>query len=243
MQTDTALEAAHPGPRCVPTRARPTSRPRPPPERGVGRRWHARTLERRRVPRMARASVGEVRSSPRCPRRRAGRTGRRLRFVGLGGHARRPPRVPERVAIDPEFRRQDRQRAAHRSHRGGPRARCRVPDRPAKGPRHVDRPAQRRRRRSGAPLRVRAGTLVLRHGAADRRRPAGDRAIARRAGAAADHRRVAWQPWTADHEAFLDHWGGHDDSEASFRRWRESPEYDPSCSSSRGRATRSPAAC
>ena len=39
---------------------------------------------------------------------------------------------------------------------------------------------------------------------------------------------MAWQPWTADHEAFLDHWGGHDDSEASFRRWRESPEYDPS---------------
>ena len=39
---------------------------------------------------------------------------------------------------------------------------------------------------------------------------------------------LAWQLWTADHEAFLDHWGGHDDSEASFLRWRESPEYDPS---------------
>ena len=38
----------------------------------------------------------------------------------------------------------------------------------------------------------------------------------------------AWQLWQADHEAFLDHWGGHDDSEASFLRWRESPEYDPS---------------
>ena len=38
----------------------------------------------------------------------------------------------------------------------------------------------------------------------------------------------AWQLWQADHEAFLDHWGGHDDSVASFQRWLETPEYDPS---------------
>jgi mycothiol synthase len=37
----------------------------------------------------------------------------------------------------------------------------------------------------------------------------------------------AWELWSADHEAFLDHWGGHDASEASFRRWLESPEFDP----------------
>ena len=36
-----------------------------------------------------------------------------------------------------------------------------------------------------------------------------------------------WELWVADHEAFRDHWGGHDDSEASFRRWRESPEFEP----------------
>lgn len=34
--------------------------------------------------------------------------------------------------------------------------------------------------------------------------------------------------WTADHDAFRDHWGGHDDSEANFRRWRDSSEFDPS---------------
>jgi len=33
--------------------------------------------------------------------------------------------------------------------------------------------------------------------------------------------------WLADHDAFLDHWGGHDPSEANFLRWRESPEFDP----------------
>ena len=38
----------------------------------------------------------------------------------------------------------------------------------------------------------------------------------------------AWQLWVADHEAFRDHWGGHDDSEANFRRWRDSPQFDPS---------------
>ena len=38
----------------------------------------------------------------------------------------------------------------------------------------------------------------------------------------------AWELWVADHEAFRDHWGGHDDSEANFRRWRDSPEFDPS---------------
>jgi len=36
----------------------------------------------------------------------------------------------------------------------------------------------------------------------------------------------AWELWTADHEAFRDHWGGHDDSEANFRRWRASPEFE-----------------
>ncbi len=37
-----------------------------------------------------------------------------------------------------------------------------------------------------------------------------------------------WELWVADHEAFRDHWGGHDESEANFRRWRDSPEFDPS---------------
>ncbi len=33
--------------------------------------------------------------------------------------------------------------------------------------------------------------------------------------------------WRADHEAFRDHWGGFDDSEASYRRWVESPDFQP----------------
>ncbi len=33
--------------------------------------------------------------------------------------------------------------------------------------------------------------------------------------------------WEADHEAFQDHWGGHDPSEANFRRWVDSPEFSP----------------
>ncbi|MCV0402162.1 MAG: GNAT family N-acetyltransferase [Chloroflexi bacterium] len=33
--------------------------------------------------------------------------------------------------------------------------------------------------------------------------------------------------WKADHDAFRDHWGGFEDSEASYRRWIESPEFDP----------------
>ena len=33
--------------------------------------------------------------------------------------------------------------------------------------------------------------------------------------------------WEADQEAFRDHWGGWDPSEASFRRWVESPEFQP----------------
>ena len=33
--------------------------------------------------------------------------------------------------------------------------------------------------------------------------------------------------WAADHEAFRDHWGGWDASEASLRRWVESPEFQP----------------
>lgn len=34
--------------------------------------------------------------------------------------------------------------------------------------------------------------------------------------------------WDADHEAFQDHWGGHEDSDANLRRWVESPAFDPS---------------
>jgi GNAT superfamily N-acetyltransferase len=36
-----------------------------------------------------------------------------------------------------------------------------------------------------------------------------------------------WALWEADHDAFRDHWGGFDASEASYRRWTESPEFDP----------------
>ncbi|HUH16928.1 MAG TPA: GNAT family N-acetyltransferase [Methylomirabilota bacterium] len=41
----------------------------------------------------------------------------------------------------------------------------------------------------------------------------------------ADHLRAIWQ---ADIEAFRDHWGGHDESEESFQRHLDSPEFDPS---------------
>ncbi len=34
--------------------------------------------------------------------------------------------------------------------------------------------------------------------------------------------------WRADHDAFQDHWGGFETSEASYRRWVDSPEFDPS---------------
>jgi GNAT superfamily N-acetyltransferase len=34
--------------------------------------------------------------------------------------------------------------------------------------------------------------------------------------------------WHADHDAFRDHWGGFDPSEEAYRRWRDSPEFDPS---------------
>lgn len=34
--------------------------------------------------------------------------------------------------------------------------------------------------------------------------------------------------WRANREAFRDHWGGSDDSEAAMRRFLESPEMDPS---------------
>lgn len=37
----------------------------------------------------------------------------------------------------------------------------------------------------------------------------------------------AWQLWEADVEAFQDHWGGFDASEANFRRWTERPEWQP----------------
>lgn len=40
-------------------------------------------------------------------------------------------------------------------------------------------------------------------------------------------REQAWQLWEADVEAFQDHWGGFDASEASFRRWIERPEWSP----------------
>ena len=33
--------------------------------------------------------------------------------------------------------------------------------------------------------------------------------------------------WEADHEAFRDHWGGYDDSEESFSRFADGPEFDP----------------
>ncbi|HEX9610186.1 MAG TPA: GNAT family N-acetyltransferase [Candidatus Limnocylindria bacterium] len=37
----------------------------------------------------------------------------------------------------------------------------------------------------------------------------------------------AWQLWQADIEAFQDHWGGFDASEANFRRFIERPEWRP----------------
>ena len=40
----------------------------------------------------------------------------------------------------------------------------------------------------------------------------------------AEHAR---QIWEADLDAFRDHWGGWDASEASFRRWLDSPEFQP----------------
>jgi mycothiol synthase len=40
-------------------------------------------------------------------------------------------------------------------------------------------------------------------------------------------REEAWQLWEADVEAFQDHWGGFDASEANFRRWIERPEWKP----------------
>jgi mycothiol synthase len=33
--------------------------------------------------------------------------------------------------------------------------------------------------------------------------------------------------WHADHDAFRDHWGGFDPSEEAYRRWVDSPEFDP----------------
>jgi len=37
----------------------------------------------------------------------------------------------------------------------------------------------------------------------------------------------ARQVWEADLDAFRDHWGGWDPSDASFRRWLESPSFQP----------------
>lgn len=39
------------------------------------------------------------------------------------------------------------------------------------------------------------------------------------------HHRAIWQ---ADIEAFRDHWGGGDESEEAFQRYRDSPDFDPS---------------
>lgn len=33
--------------------------------------------------------------------------------------------------------------------------------------------------------------------------------------------------WQADHDAFRDHWGGFDPSDAAYRRWIDSPEFEP----------------
>lgn len=38
---------------------------------------------------------------------------------------------------------------------------------------------------------------------------------------------LARRIWEADLDAFRDHWGGWDSSEASFHRWVESPEFQP----------------
>ena len=35
------------------------------------------------------------------------------------------------------------------------------------------------------------------------------------------------QIWRADVEAFKDHWGGFDDSDAHLKAWIESPSFDP----------------
>ena len=37
---------------------------------------------------------------------------------------------------------------------------------------------------------------------------------------------LVMQVWRADLEAFLDHWGGHDDSEEALRRYLDSPDHD-----------------
>lgn len=34
--------------------------------------------------------------------------------------------------------------------------------------------------------------------------------------------------WDADIDAFIDHWGGHDTSEAAYQKWVASPTFDPS---------------
>jgi mycothiol synthase len=34
--------------------------------------------------------------------------------------------------------------------------------------------------------------------------------------------------WDADIEAFKDHWGGFDDSQENYERWRNDPKFDPS---------------
>ena len=34
--------------------------------------------------------------------------------------------------------------------------------------------------------------------------------------------------WKADSEAFKDHWGGFDDSDAHLKAWTENPHFDPS---------------
>ena len=39
---------------------------------------------------------------------------------------------------------------------------------------------------------------------------------------------LVYRVWKADIEAFLDHWGGFDDSDATLERWKKAPSFDPS---------------
>jgi len=40
-------------------------------------------------------------------------------------------------------------------------------------------------------------------------------------------REDAHKLWLADHEAFLDHWGGSDSSDSAFNKWVEESTFDP----------------
>jgi mycothiol synthase len=39
---------------------------------------------------------------------------------------------------------------------------------------------------------------------------------------------LIYRVWKADIEAFQDHWGGFDDSDATLERWKKAPSFDPS---------------